>query len=163
MNHVALILGSNLDNRVDLLANARSLIGSEIGEIIKLSSIYESESWGYDSDNSFLNQVLVLETKNTPEETLSYCLSIENKLGRVRLGTKTYSDRSIDIDVLLFNELIISSSSLEIPHPRMHQRRFCLEPLVEIAPDWIIASLQKTSKQVLEECSDNSKITVFHD
>lgn len=162
MNQVVLILGSNLDNRIELLSTACNMIFSEIGLVVKSSSIYESEPWGYESKNSFLNQVLHIETNDNPQETLDKCLLIESKLGRVRNAEGTYSDRSIDIDILLFEDLIISTTSLEIPHPRMHERRFCLEPLVEISPDWVIPTFQKTTSQVLAICPDNSKISILN-
>ena len=162
MNQVVLILGSNLDNRIELLSTACNMIFSEIGQVVKSSSIYESEPWGYESKNSFLNQVLHIETNDNPQETLDKCLLIESKLGRVRNAEGTYSDRSIDIDILLFEALIISTPSLEIPHPRMHVRRFCLEPLVEISPDWVIPTFQKTTSQVLAICPDNSKISILN-
>lgn len=162
MNQVVLILGSNLDNRIELLSTASDIIFSEIGKLIKSSSIYQSEPWGYESNNSFLNQVLHIESNNTPEETLEKCLAIESKLGRVRNNEGTYSDRSIDIDILLFDDLIISTPRLEIPHPRMHERKFCLEPLAEIAPDWLVPTLQKTTSQILAICPDSSKISILN-
>jgi len=161
VNQVVLILGSNLDNRIELLSNAKVIIHEEIGSVIKMSSIYESEPWGYQSDNSFLNQTLLIESSYSPEETLKKCLSAETKLGRTRNGGVSYSDRIIDIDILLFNDLIISTEQLEIPHPRMHQRRFCMEPLAEIVPDWIIPTFQKTTEDILSICPDESKITVL--
>ena len=88
------------------------------------------------------------------------CLSIEAQLGRTRNENGTYADRNIDIDILLYEELIICNDNLEIPHPRMHQRRFCMEPLTEIAPNWVVPTFQKTTSQVLAMCPDPSKISI---
>jgi len=162
MGQVVLLLGSNLDNRVELLFNSRAMIIEEVGNIIKASSIYESEPWGYDSENSFLNQALHIETQLSPEATLEKCLSIETKLGRIRSIHGEYTDRSIDIDILLFSDLVVSTEKLEIPHPRMHKRRFCMEPLAEIASDWIIPTLQKSAAEVLVLCKDKSEISTLN-
>ena len=162
MKQTVLLLGSNIDNRLELLAAASSLIMAQIGSVVVASSIYESDPWGYDSNNSFLNQALLIKTNISPEKVLDKCLSIENKLGRTRNENGTYADRNIDIDILLYEELIISNDNLEIPHPRMHQRRFCMEPLVEIAPNWIVPTFQKTTSQVLAICTDLSKISILN-
>ncbi len=162
MKQTVLLLGSNIDNRLNLLASASSLIIAQIGPLVAASSIYESDPWGYDSKNSFLNQAVLIKTNFSPEKVLETCLSIEAKLGRTRLKNKTYADRNIDIDVLLYEELIICTDNLEIPHPRMHQRRFCMEPLAEIAPNWVVPTFQKTTSQVLALCSDPSKISTLN-
>ena len=161
MKQTVLLLGSNIDNRLDLLASAISLIIAQIGQLVAASSIYESDPWGYDSKNPFLNQALLIKTNLSPEEVLETCLSIETDLGRKRRKNKTYADRNIDIDILLYEELIIRTESLEIPHPRMHQRRFCMEPLTEIAPNWVVPTFQKTTRQILAQCSDHSKISTL--
>ena len=161
MKQTVLLLGSNIDNRLDLLESAISLIIEQIGQLAAASSIYESDPWGYDSKNPFLNQALLIKTNLSPEEVLETCLSIEAELGRKRRKNKTYADRNIDIDILLYEELIIRTESLEIPHPRMHQRRFCMEPLTEIAPNWVVPTFQKTTRQILAQCSDHSKISTL--
>ena len=162
MKQTVLLLGSNIDNRLDLLVNASSLIISQIGQLVAASSIYESDPWGYDSKNPFLNQALLIKTNLSPAKVLETCLSIEAVLGRKRLKNKAYADRNIDIDILLYEKLIIRTESLEIPHPRMHQRRFCMEPLTEIAPNWVVPTFQKTTSQVLALCSDPSKISTLN-
>lgn len=162
MKQTVLLLGSNIDNRFDLLASASSLIIAQIGPLVAASSIYESDPWGYDSKNPFLNQAVLIKTNFSPEKVLKTCLSIEAKLGRKRLKNKAYADRNIDIDILLYEELIICTDNLEIPHPRMHLRRFCMEPLAEIAPNWVVPTIQKTTSQVLALCSDLSKISTLN-
>lgn len=161
MKQTVLLLGSNIDNRLDLLESAISLIIEQIGQLAAASSIYESDPWGYDSKNPFLNQALLIKTNLSPEKVLEICLSIEAELGRKRRKNKAYADRNIDIDILLYEELIIRTESLEIPHPRMHQRRFCMEPLTEIAPNWVVPTFQKTTRQILAQCSDHSKISTL--
>ncbi len=160
MKQTVLLLGSNIDNRLELLASASSLILEQIGPIVAASSIYESDPWGYHSNNPFLNQAVLIRTSFSPEKVLKKCLAIETQLGRTRSKNGTYADRNIDIDILLFEELIISNENLEIPHPRMHQRRFCMEPLVQIAPNWIVPTFQKTTRQILAICPDLSKISI---
>ena len=162
MKQTVLLLGSNIDNRLDLLASAISLIIAQIGQLVAASSIYESDPWGYDSNNPFLNQAVLIKTNLSPEKVLETCLSIEAMLGRTRIKNKAYADRNIDIDILLYEELIICTDNLEIPHPRMHQRRFCMEPLTEVAPNWIVPTFQKTTRQVLALCSDLSKISILN-
>ena len=162
MNKTVLLLGSNIDNRLELLANASSLIIEQIGSVVLASSIYESDPWGFDSSNPFLNQALLIKTTISPEKVLEKCLSIESQLGRTRNEDGSYADRNIDIDILLYEKLIISNGNLEIPHPRMHQRRFCMEPLVEIAPNWFVPTFQKTTSQILAICSDLSKVSIIN-
>ena len=162
MKQTVLLLGSNIDNRLELLAAASSLIMAQIGSVVVASSIYESDPWGFDSNNSFLNQALLIKTNISPEKVLEKCLSIESQLGRTRNENGVYADRNIDIDILLYEDLIVSSEALEIPHPRMHQRRFCMEPLVEIAPNWVVPTFQKTTSQILAVCSDLSKISILN-
>ena len=162
MKQTVLLLGSNIDNRLELLANAGSMIMEQIGQVVATSSIYESDPWGYDSNNPFLNQALLIKTNFSPEKVLEICLSIEAQLGRTRNKNGAYTDRNIDIDILLYEELIISNEDLEIPHPRMHQRRFCMEPLAEVAPNWFVPTFQKTTSQVLAMCPDLSKISILN-
>lgn len=158
MNEVVLLLGSNLDNRIELLQQAVEMIGTEIGAISNVSSIYETEPWGYESENPFLNQAVLINTTLTPEIVLEKCLAVEGKLGRVRNENKSYSDRSIDIDILLFGSLVVENESLQIPHPRMHQRRFCMEPLKEIVPEMLIPTFGQSVEELYNTCDDNSKI-----
>ena len=162
MKQTVLLLGSNIDNRLELLANAGSLIMEQIGSLVAASSIYESDPWGYDSNNPFFNQALLIKTNISPEKVLEKCLSIESQLGRTRNENGVYADRNIDIDILLYEDLIVSSEALEIPHPRMHQRRFCMEPLTEIVPDWKIPTFGKTVRAILKDCEDNSSIKTLN-
>lgn len=136
MDKVILLLGSNLGNRIDFLNKSIELINSEVGIINKTSSVYESEPWGFSSSQLFLNQVLIVETNYEPDIILSKLQKIEKELGR-SLNSKTYQDRNIDIDILFYNDLILESRDLTIPHPQLHLRDFTMIPLVEIAGDYI--------------------------
>ena len=132
-----LLLGTNLGNRELLLQRAREGIGKYCGRIIKASQIYETEPWGFEADVFFLNQALLIETTLSPIELLNQCLDIEDVLGRVRArGAERYSSRNIDIDILFYDDVVRETHELTVPHPRLHLRKFALEPLAEVAPEW---------------------------
>lgn len=126
-NRVILLLGTNLGNKNNNLELAKSLIVSEVGEIVKFSNILENEAEGFTTSNTFLNQMIEIKTKFSPIEVLKLVKSIENKMGRVyttpRQGEK-YVDRIIDIDILRFNAIIFKSGQLVIPHPQLFTREF---------------------------------------
>lgn len=160
MNKVALLLGSNLDNRLNLLYSATNLLEKKAGAIIAKSSIYETPPWGYESENSYLNRVLIIETSLSPSDLLDKCLETELDLGRIRIS-ESYTDRTIDIDIILYNEDVIDLPNLSIPHPKMQDRRFCLVPLNEVVPEWNVPTFNKTVASLLQECPDNSEITIL--
>ncbi len=160
VNKVFLLLGSNIEPRDKYLKMAEENITASIGKIVQRSSIYESEPFGFNSDQYFLNNVLILSSSLSVVEILNKILIIEQKLGR-RRSNGGYSSRTIDIDILYFNHEIISTDVLSVPHPRLHERNFTLEPLVEIAPDFMHPVLNLDSKELLETCSDSSKVTLF--
>lgn len=146
-------LGSNIGDRKLLLQQASEHIAQRTGKIISCSSFYESAGWGTDSPNRFLNQVLAVETALGPGELLAAFLSIEQLLGRHRTGVRN-SDRLIDIDLLFYGDQSITEEGLEVPHPRLHLRRFVLVPLSEIAPALVHPVLKKTVRQLLQGCPD---------
>lgn len=154
MNKVFLLTGSNLGNRLDQLLLAEERI-REISEIVKTSSIFKSPSWGYESIHDFLNQVLEIRTSLTPRDLLHQLQKIEKEAGRDNSG-KHYQDRELDIDILFFNDDVIQTDDLIIPHPRLHLRAFTLKPLFEIAPGLIHPVLKKTILELLEKCPDSS-------
>lgn len=153
MKKVVLSLGSNLLKRDFFLLKATELINCKVGKIIEKSSITETESWGFDS-SPFLNQVLIVETNHTPEEVLEITQGIERELGRAEKsghdeqGNPIYHDRTIDIDILLFEDEIRNSSALTIPHPLLTQRLFILKLLIELFEDQVVPPYTKTFKQL---------------
>ena len=158
---VVLLLGSNIEPREKFLEKALLLLQQEFGGTIAASSIYESDPWGFDAEVSFLNQVLIFETMKTPETVLDVCLDIEMNLGRERTEGMGYASRTVDVDILYFGDKIINSEKLIIPHPRLHIRRFTLLPMVELFPDMVHPVLKKSQKELLNECSDNSKVIIY--
>jgi len=156
MNEVFLCLGGNLGNRTQNLNTAKALISEVCGKITKESTIYETEAWGSSSNNKFLNQVIKIKTRTSAPELMKHMLQIEKQLGRKR-GKNKNSDRTIDIDILFFNSEIIESEDLQVPHPRLHLRKFVLLPLNQIAPKFIHPVFKKTIAQLLDECTDELK------
>lgn len=156
MNTVYLLLGSNLGDSGLQLSHARRKIEERIGMIKKHSSLYKTAAWGYKDQPDFLNQIIIAETKLPPQETLQTILKAEEDLGRVR--TIKNAARIIDIDILFFNREIINTKNLTVPHPEIPNRRFVLEPLAELSPDFIHPVLQKTIALLLGECADELNV-----
>ncbi|HET8753200.1 MAG TPA: 2-amino-4-hydroxy-6-hydroxymethyldihydropteridine diphosphokinase [Salinimicrobium sp.] len=154
---VQIALGSNQGNRFDLLQKAIREIHKNIGEIQKISSVYETPAWGFEG-NSFLNACAAVSTRISPEETLKKLLQIEKKLGRERKTEGGYQNRNIDLDIILYEDEIISSENLRLPHPEMLRRKFVLLPLAEIAAEVIHPVEKKKIKYLLEISEDNSEI-----
>ena len=152
MNKVFLLTGGNLEARMQNLQKAGSLIEECVGQILRKSFVYETAAWGNTAQPSFLNQVIEIATLLPAEKVLSTILEIEQKLGRIRL--EKMGPRMIDIDILYFNHSIFFSTNLIIPHPQLHNRRFVLIPLAEIAPEFVHPILEKNSQQLLQACDD---------
>ena len=131
-HQVFLSLGSNLGDRQDNLHKAIDLIGQRVGPVIRQSSFIETEPWGFESQNKFLNGAILCETTLTPRQLLRTTQKIERELGRKKKTSHLYHDRPIDIDILLYDDLTIDEPDLKIPHPLMHQRDFVMIPLSEI-------------------------------
>jgi 2-amino-4-hydroxy-6-hydroxymethyldihydropteridine diphosphokinase len=160
MNNVYLLIGGNMGDRPKNLSESTSWIEKEVGAIVKKSSIYETAAWGVTEQPSFLNQVLFVSTKLPPEDVLKTILSIEEKMGRKRV--EKMGPRTIDIDILFYNNEIISLPNLSIPHPHIANRRFVLEPLAEIAPSFVHPVLQKNVAELLKVCPDTLEVNIFH-
>jgi len=156
MSEVLLLLGGNLGNKHEIFCKSTKMIEEQIGSIISASSIYETEPWGFVSD-LFWNQALQVITAIEPEELLDALLSIENAMGRKRIS-EDYEARPIDIDILLYNDSIINTTRLTIPHPLIGQRKFVLVPLNEIVPDKIHPVTGLTIHEMLQICPDNLKV-----
>lgn len=155
-----LSLGTNQGNKLENLQNAINTIDREVGDIQKISSIYKTPAWGFNG-NDFYNICIQVSTKQNSLKLITSLLKIEKSLGRQRKKTKEYQNRNIDIDILLFNDEIILSESLIVPHPKMLERKFVLVPLAEIAVQ-INHPIQKESiKSCLLNCTDASEITAI--
>lgn len=153
MEGIFLLLGSNLGDRKQYLENARNAIGDHVGPIHRKSKIHVSSAWGIREQPDFFNQVLEIKTSLSPAELLDAIQKIEIDLGRIRY--EKWGPRIIDIDILYYNDLVINSNNLIIPHEEIANRRFTLEPLTEIAPEFIHPVLQKNNSELLELCEDS--------
>ena len=159
MNTVYLLTGGNVGNRQQYLQESANLIEARCGKIMRRSSIYETAAWGKTDQAAFLNQALELSTMLSPDDLMKELLNIEQQQGRER--TEKYGARTIDIDILLFNKDIIDTALVTIPHIQMASRRFVLEPLNEIAPDYLHPVLKKTIAQLLKICPDPLPVKKF--
>lgn len=153
-------LGSNTGDRRDYLEKSLVMILKSIGNLKSKSPIYETQAWGHIHQDDFLNQVICIHTEFSPTELLRRLLQIENNLGRQR--TFRYGPRTIDLDILLYDDLIVNSHELVIPHPEMHRRKFILVPIVSIAPDLIHPVFKKTMFQLTQEVEDNLQVREYN-
>ncbi len=158
MNLVYLLLGTNEGNRIDFLKKAIEKI-KKTGLIINQSSIYETAAWGLENQAAFLNQIIIVETKLNAFEVLAKTQAIEKALGRQR--KIKWGARTIDIDLLYFNDEIINSEQLIVPHPNLHERAFTLIPMVEIAPDFIHPVFSLNQKALLQKCEDSLTVLKY--
>lgn len=127
-------LGTNIGNKRRNLITAAALLAERVGDVLALSGFYETEPWGFESNNWFLNAAVKLNTDYSPQELLVITQQIEKELGRTEKSNGTYHDRVIDIDILLYDDEVLQTLELVLPHPLMHERKFVMEPLAEIAP-----------------------------
>lgn len=141
------------------LDRAKELIVSNGITIKKESQIYETAAWGNEDQEAFLNQVIEIETKKSPQRLLQITQLIENEMGRVRY--EKWGKRLIDIDILYFDDLIFQENDLSLPHPGIADRRFTLVPLVEIASEMVHPVLEKTQAELLSVCEDQLEVSVF--
>ena len=162
MHKVFLGIGGNIGNKQSNFQKVLKIIETELGAIIKKSSVYETPPWGFSSEENFWNQVILIETKLSPQKLLKSIHYIENDFGRNREG-KGYNSREMDIDILYFDDIYLEEENLIIPHPKMHLRKFVLVPLNEIAPGLKHPLLRFTSLQMLENCTDSSVIFKLDD
>ena len=156
-----LMLGSNLGDRLKNLQQSCKALGNEVGAIIRSSAIYESEPWGFSHPEYFLNQILILQTSFEVEEVLGSILKIEEGMGRVR-NSNDYQARTIDIDILFYNEQVVQSEFLTVPHPRLAERRFVLLPLLEMESDLIHPVTGRTIWEMYRECQDTLSVKVLY-
>ncbi len=153
MNKAYLLTGGNLGNRAFNLLQAQSLIQELCGPVIKTSQMYQTAPWGKTDQPDFYNQCLLIETILESESLLLQLLKIEERIGRTR--EEKYGPRLIDIDLLLYNEEIIHTPNLQVPHPQLPKRKFALAPLAEIASEYIHPQIKKSIGELLNACDDN--------
>ena len=156
MNNVFLLTGGNMGDRLQILEKALEEITIQIGAVIKKSSVYETAPWGIADQPAFLNQVLLVHSLLSPQDILKTILSIESNMGRKR--NEKFGPRIIDIDLLFYNDLILQSPDLVIPHPEIANRRFVLVPLVELNKNFKHPVLKKSVFQLLNECPDHLQV-----
>ena len=127
-------LGTNVGNKRRNMITAAALLAERVGDILALSGFYETEPWGFESENFFLNAAVKLKTSFSPLEVLQITQQIDKELGRTEKSNGVYHDRIIDIDILLYEDEVLQIPELTLPHPLMHERKFVMDPLAEIAP-----------------------------
>ncbi|UQD55125.1 2-amino-4-hydroxy-6-hydroxymethyldihydropteridine diphosphokinase [Flavobacterium sp. K5-23] len=161
-HQVVLSIGSNQGNRLENVERCIELIHLEIGTVIKVSKLYETPSWGFESD-AFYNCALVLHTYSTAHKILSQVLKIEKKLGRLRSAEQGYQSRIIDIDLIAYDNQIIETEKLQIPHPLMQDRKFVLMPFQDLNMDWEHPIFKKSIPELLQVTPDLSVCTVVQE
>ncbi len=160
MNKAYLSLGSNEGDRSGLLSEAVARIEEECGELVAVSHLYETAAWGLESQPDFLNMALCISTQLAPIDLLAAIRQIETHMGRQR--TVKWGQRTLDIDILFYESMIISEPNLSVPHPHLHERRFVLMPLAEIAADFVHPDLKKSVKELLKACPDTLEVSIYH-
>lgn len=162
MNSTFLLLGGNLGHPKQNFVLATQFISEKIGTIKNRSSLFKSKAWGFEAETDFLNQVLQVETKLTAIELLQETQKIEQQIGRKSKTIKeNYQSRELDIDILFYNNEIINTPNLVIPHPRLHLRNFTLAPLQEIAPHFIHPQFKKTIHWLSKHSKDDSIVEIL--
>jgi 2-amino-4-hydroxy-6-hydroxymethyldihydropteridine diphosphokinase len=162
MNHVYLLIGGNKGNRIKCLEETRNKIALQIGLILKNSSVYETEPWGFEDECFFLNQCLLVETLLSPHDVLKSIKKIEAHFDKkTRRNSGLFESRNMDIDILFYNDLILNDKDLKIPHPLLAERKFVLTPLAEIKPDLIHPVIHKTVRELLAQCPDNKMVVLY--
>jgi 2-amino-4-hydroxy-6-hydroxymethyldihydropteridine diphosphokinase len=157
---VILLLGSNLGNRIGALRFAAAELAIRVGPLVSASAVFESEPWGSKSESWFANQAIEFTTTLPPQEVLSHALAIEQAWGRTR--STPNADRTLDIDILWMEEVVIDEPNLQIPHPRLLDRRFALAPFAQIAPELPIPPSMITVSQALINCPDLLEVRSFN-
>ena len=150
MSKAYLLLGSNMGDSMEKLSIAKEAIGKRIGMVKQVSSIYKSEPWGFEAEQVFLNQVVVIDTSMGPENILQEIKHIEEQMGRKRSAVKGYESRKIDIDILFYDDITYQSEHLTIPHPLLQERRFTLLPLSELVPEFMHPGFKKPISELLK-------------
>lgn len=161
-HQVVLSIGSNQGNRLENIESCIALIHQEVGTVIKVSKLYETPAWGFESD-AFYNCALLLHTTSSAQKILNQVLKVEKQLGRIRLNQEGYQSRIIDVDVIVFDDEIIETEKLHIPHPLMQNRNFVLLPMQDLKLNWKHPVLQKSISELIAVSPDDSVCTVVQD
>lgn len=152
-----LSIGGNLDNSREKFERLWQLVEEKVGKVERLSHYYRSTPWGFASTNTFVNAAAMVRTALSPMQALDATQEIERLLGRTSKSTDgCYHDRPIDIDLIAYDTLVLQNERLTLPHPLMDQRRFVLQPLCDICPNWEHPLLHKKVRTLLAECTDTS-------
>ncbi len=160
-HQVILSLGSNQGNRLETIQSCIDLIHSEVATVVKVSKIYETPAWGFESE-PFYNAAILIHTSKSAQKVLKQVLKVEKKLGRIRSKDSGYQARIIDVDIIAFDEEIISTENLQIPHTLMQNRKFVLQPMLDLGLNWEHPTLKKSIAQLLLQTEDTSEIKAIH-
>ncbi len=161
MKTIFLILGSNIGDRLYYLENSLVQISRYIGDIKSKSHVYTTVPWGFKAESDFLNMAIKVETLLSATEVLQQCLSIEKFMGRKDRTSPQYKSRTIDIDILFYEDEIINTDTLTVPHPKLQERNFVLVPLSDIYPQGIHPVLHKTILELYDECKDTQTVSKY--
>jgi 2-amino-4-hydroxy-6-hydroxymethyldihydropteridine diphosphokinase len=159
MHKVYLLVGGNLDNTRPKYERLSTLLQKKVGKVTVSSQFYKSPPWGFNSPNPFINRAICVETNLTPAILLKETQHIEHLLGRKKNKTVQYEDRSMDIDIIFYDNISMDTEDLRIPHPRMHLRNFVLTPLFEICPFFVHPVMKKNITTLKKECTDNAVVS----
>ena len=163
MGRLIILLGGNQGNITETFRRVVTKLNDKLGSVTEISGYYESEPWGFESEQNFINQVVEIDCSISATEVIKATQSIEREFGREKKSGKGYTSRPIDIDILFFDNFIVDSPELTIPHPRLHKRRFTLLPLAEKWADFIHPVKNKRVLQLLDECSDEGWVVRVND
>ncbi len=159
MHTYHLLLGSNVGNKTNHLESALSLIDQQIGQVVERSSLYETEPWGLENQDNFINQAVKVISDKSPQKVLDIIKEIELKIGRT--VTEHWGPRVIDIDILYCDDMVMDAENIKIPHPQISNRNFVLVPLIEIAGDMMDPVLQITIDEIYEKCTDTCEVYLY--
>lgn len=162
MNTAYICAGSNIGDRIGYLQQANNLLNYTDGiKVLESSSIYETEPVGFADQEWFANAVLKIETHLSAQDLLLECMRIEKQLGRVRSPENRWGPRTLDLDILFYNDCVIIEDQLQIPHPRLHKRAYALVPMLELAPDFVHPVIKKSVSDIHNELEEPEEVYLY--